>query len=155
MKWKYLYIWLIGLLAIGCFDDDTTVDTVRISEIAIDTNSLQKEYNRDKNQTLVIDITPYVTQKEKDLPLTFQWDMDYKFYSDSSVLYVDCQDLGTFPMRVKVSNEHSSAFYEFKLHINSPYEEGITVLSESGDGTGMLSFMRQMTEPWEILKLIV
>ena len=59
MKWKYLYIWLIGLLAIGCFDDDTTVDTVRISEIAIDTNSLQKEYNRDKNQTLVIDITPY------------------------------------------------------------------------------------------------
>lgn len=81
MKWKYLYIWLIGLLAIGCFDDDTTVDTVRISEIAIDTNSLQKEYNRDKNQTLVIDITPYVTQKEKDLPLTFQWDMDYKFYS--------------------------------------------------------------------------
>ena len=146
MKWKYLYIWLIGLLAIGCFDDDTTVDTVRISEIAIDTNSLQKEYNRDKNQTLVIDITPYVTQKEKDLPLTFQWDMDYKFYSDSSVLYVDCQDLGTFPMRVKVSNEHSSAFYEFKLHINSPYEEGITVLSESGDGTGMLSFMRQMAD---------
>ena len=113
MKLKYLYIWLIGLLAIGCFDDDTTVDTVRISEVAIDTNSLQKEYNRDKNQTLVIDITSYVTQKEKDLPLTFQWDMDYKFYSDSSVLYVDCQELGTFPMRVKVSNEHSSAFYEF------------------------------------------
>ena len=79
MKLKYLYIWLIGLLAIGCFDDDTTVDTVRISEVAIDTNSLQKEYNRDKNQTLVIDITSYVTQKEKDLPLTFQWDMDYKF----------------------------------------------------------------------------
>ena len=80
MKLKYLYIWLIGLLAIGCFDDDTTVDTVRISEVAIDTNSLQKEYNRDKNQTLVIDITSYVTQKEKDLPLTFQWDMDYKLF---------------------------------------------------------------------------
>lgn len=146
MKLKYLYIWLIGLSAIGCFDDDTTVDTVRISEVSIDTNSLQKEYNRDKNQTLVIDITPYVTQKEKDLPLTFQWDMDYKFYSDSSVLYVDCQELGTFPMRVKVSNEHSSAFYEFTLHINSPYEEGIAVLSESNDGTGMLSFMRQMAD---------
>ena len=146
MKLKYLYIWLMGLLAIGCFDDDTTVDTVRISEVAIDTNSLQKEYNRDKNQTLVIDITPYVTQKEKNLPLTFQWDMDYKFYSDSSVLYVDYQELGTFPMRVKVSNEHSSAFYEFKLHINSPYEEGIAVLSESNDGTGMLSFMRQMAD---------
>ena len=146
MKLKYLYIWLMGLLAIGCFDDDTTVDTVRISEVAIDTNSLQKEYNRDKNQTLVIDITPYVTQKEKNLPLTFQWDMDYKFYSDSSVLYEDCQELGTFPMRVKVSNEHSSAFYEFKLHINSPYEEGIAVLSESNDGTGMLSFMRQMAD---------
>ena len=43
------------------------------------TNSLlEKEYNPDKNQTLVIDITSYVTQKEKDLPLTFQWDMDYK-----------------------------------------------------------------------------
>lgn len=146
MKWKYLYIWVIGLLAIGCFDDDTTVDTVRISEVAIDTNSLQKEYNRDKNQTLVIDITPYVTQKEKDLPLTFQWDIDYKFYSDSSVLYLDCQELGTFPMRVKVSNEHSSAFYEFKLHVNSPYEEGIAVLSEGSDGTGMLSFMRQMAD---------
>ena len=154
MKLKYLYIWLMGLLAIGCFDDDTTVDTVRISEVAIDTNSLQKEYNRDKNQTLVIDITPYVTQKEKNLPLTFQWDMDYKFYSDSSVLYVDCQELGTFPMRVKVSNEHSSAFYEFKLHINSPYEEGIAVLSESNDGTGMLSFVRWQMEAWGILKCV-
>ena len=72
MKLKYLYIWLIGLLAIGCFDDDTTVDTVRISEVAIDTNSLQKEYNRDKNQTLVIDITSYVTQTETDRPSTCQ-----------------------------------------------------------------------------------
>ena len=92
MKWKYLYIWLIGLLAIGCFDDDTTVDTVRISEIAIDTNSLQKEYNRDKNQTLVIDITPNLTQKEKYLPMTIQWDMDYKNYTKSTVKNKDIQD---------------------------------------------------------------
>ena len=35
MKLKYLYIWLMGLLAIGCFDDDTTVDTVRISEVDV------------------------------------------------------------------------------------------------------------------------
>lgn len=146
MKLRYLYIWLIGLMAIGCFDDDTTVDTVRISKVSIDTASLQKVYDRDKNETLVIDITQYVTQAEKDLPLTFQWDMDYKFFSDSSVLVVDCQTLGSFPMRVKVSNEQSSAFYEFQLNINTPYEEGLAVLSVTNDGTGMLSFMRYLSD---------
>lgn len=139
---KYIYILLIGLFVTSCFDDDSTFDTTRISEISIDTTKLLKVYDIDKNEELSIDITQYVTQTDNSLPLSYEWDMDYKLYSDSSVLHLVGHDLGKFPMRVKVSNKYGSAFYQFTLNVNSPYEEGITVLSEAGDKTSMLSFLR-------------
>ena len=42
---KYLFFILCLPLFAGCFEDETTVDTVRISEISIDTLKMQKVYN--------------------------------------------------------------------------------------------------------------
>ena len=39
---KYLFFILCLPLFAGCFEDETTVDTVRISEISIDTLKMQK-----------------------------------------------------------------------------------------------------------------
>lgn len=147
---KYIFTLLIGLIVASCFDDDSTLDTRRISEISIDTITLKKDYgisedkiyNLDKNEVFNLDITKYVTQTDKTMPLFYAWDMDYAMISDSSVLHLVGEKLGIFPMRVKVSNEHGSAFFQFSLSVNSPYEEGIIVLSEASDKTSMLSFLR-------------
>lgn len=138
---KYIYMLLIGILCISCFQDDTTMDTRRLSEISIDTLKLQKEYNIDLYKTL--GIQPIIAQSGKDLKLTYEWQVNYKFYSDSAVLCYKAEELGSYPARLKVSSEDGSAFFEFKIHVNSPYEEGIAVLSEARDGSGMLSFMRK------------
>lgn len=125
---------------VSCFKDNTTVDTVRISAITIDTLKLQKEYNIDKN--VILPIAPEVSQAEKDLPLTYEWEVNYKLYSDAAQLAYTGDELGSFPARLKVSNAHGSAYYHFTINVNSPYEEGITLLSKASDGTMMLSMMR-------------
>ena len=144
MKLKYIYLFLIGLLVLSCFDDETTLDKTRLSEITIDTLKLQKTYNIDKNTAL--DITPDITQSQKALSLTYEWQANYEVYSDSSTLHFIGQELGSYPMRLKVSNSEGSAFYEFTIHVNSPYEEGIAVLSNATDGSSLLSFMRKYSQ---------
>lgn len=136
-----LYIALSAVLLAGCFKDDTTADTVDLSAIHIDTLLLQKEYNIDKNATLTI--SPSITQSGRDLPLTYEWEIGYSRFSDAEVLEFTGEEIGSFSARLKVNNEHGSAFYRFTIHVNSPYEEGITVLSEDTDGTMMLSMMRK------------
>lgn len=69
---KYLFFILCLPLFAGCFEDETTVDTVRISEISIDTLKMQKVYNIDQNEELLIPTEGLVSQSERQLPLTYE-----------------------------------------------------------------------------------
>ena len=62
---KYLFFILCLPLFAGCFEDETTVDTVRISEISIDTLKMQKVYNIDQNEELLIPTEGLVSQSER------------------------------------------------------------------------------------------
>ena len=73
---KYLFFILCLPLFAGCFEDETTVDTVRISEISIDTLKMQKVYNIDQNEELLIPTEGLVSQSERQLPLTYEWEYD-------------------------------------------------------------------------------
>ena len=143
---KYLFFILCLPLFAGCFEDETTVDTVRISEISIDTLKMQKVYNIDQNEELLIPTEGLVSQSERQLPLTYEWEVNYKFYSDSSALRFTGNELGSFPARLKISNEHGSSFYEFTLNINSAYEKGIAILSDNSEGEPLLSIMRELSD---------
>ena len=143
---KYLFFILCLPLFAGCFEDETTVDTVRISEISIDTLKMQKVYNIDQNEELLIPTEGLVSQSERQLPLTYEWEVNYKFYSDSSALRFTGNELGAFPARLKISNEHGSSFYEFTLNINSAYEKGIAILSDNSEGEPLLSIMRELSD---------
>lgn len=143
---KYLFLILCFPFLTGCFKDETTVDTVRISEISIDTLKMQKVYNIDQNEELVISTEGLVSQTERPLPLTYEWQVNYKFYSDSSALRFASNELGSFPARLKISNEHGSSFYEFTLNINSAYEKGIAILSSNSEGEPLLSIMRELSD---------
>lgn len=143
MKLKYIIPVLLAILSMACFEDKTTFDTRDISVISIDTSKLQKEYNIDKNAVRII--TPAITQTDPSLPIAYEWQVNYKFYSDSCAFRYSGEILGSYMVRLKVSNQDGSAFYTFKLNVNSPYEEGIAILGEAADGQTELSFMRKFT----------
>ncbi len=143
---KYIPIVFCLLCAAACFEDESTMDTVRISEITIDTLKIQKVYNVDQHEELSIPTKDIVSESEAQLPLRYEWDLNYKFYSDSSVFYYVGSELGSFPVRLKVSNDHGSSFYEFTVNVNSPYETGIAILSENGEGEPLLSIMRDLSD---------
>lgn len=143
MKLKYIIPVLFAVLLTACFDDETNLGTEKISVISIDTTKLQKEYNIDKNEVYIMD--PVIAQDKLDLPLSYEWQVNYKVYSDSVVFKYIGDELGSFDVRLKVSNEDGSAFYTFRLHVNSPYEEGIAMLSADRNENMQLSFMRKFT----------
>lgn len=143
MKFKYILLFIICLFTVSCFDDETTYDTHQISEITIDTTLLQRVYNIDIRQDITV--SPVVSQTTENLPLNYKWWVNSKQYSDSSAFHFEGLELGTYEVHLQVSNAHGSDFYDFKLFVNSPYEEGIAVLSENKDGSTMLSFMRKYT----------
>ena len=139
MKKIFITLTVVCLTLISCFKDDTTLGINPISEIVIDSTSIHEVYNINKNDTLVI--TPCISQTGDVLDVFYTWEIDLKAYSNEpSFVYVG-KELGTFHCRLIVENSDGKSFYPFVLHVNSPYEEGITVISRDGDGTAMLSFM--------------
>lgn len=133
------------VLLLSCSRDDTTLGTGMISEISIDVNSMKDVYDIDKNE--VLRIVPKVSQLMDGKPLTYTWEIDQKVYSQDPELVFVGNELGSFRCRLIVENEDGKAFYPFSLNVNSPYEEGLAVISCDENGKSMLSFMmKQRTE---------
>lgn len=139
-------LWMCGLLCLAsCFKDETTEGIGVISEIVIEEGSMQEEYDIDKNETLTIH--PVIRQTNKEKPLTYTWEIDLENYSHEPDFVYTGNRLGSYQCRLILENEDGKTFWPFKLNVNSPYEEGITVLSTDENGRSMLSFMlRQRVE---------
>ena len=127
----------IGLTS--CFSDDTTLAERELSEIVIDQNSMKEVYNINKNETLVI--TPVFSQTQAQLDVKTTWEIDQKVYSNEPSLSFTGKELGSWNCRLILENEDGRTFYPFRLNVNSPYEEGITIISADNDGRPWLSFM--------------
>lgn len=142
---RYLVIAFLALLQISCYKDDTTLDTHVLSDIGIVFNEIKDPIvNMDKNQVLTID--PVINQTEKEKGLKYEWEINYQIFSTEKKLVYPCSKLGTFLVRLKVSNADGSTFKSFKLNVNSAYEEGLLVLAEDDNGEGTLAFMRKYTD---------
>lgn len=141
MKLNYLLITnlIFVLLLSSCFEDETTEATEPISEIEIIESSIDSIYNIDKNETLTI--TPQVVQTNKQKPLSITWEIELKEYSHEESFVFTGNELGTFNCRFIVENEDGKTFFPFKINVNSPYEEGITIVSKDPEGKSMLSFL--------------
>lgn len=138
---KYIIPAFLTLMLVSCFEDKSTDATRRLSEIVIDESSMLSEYNIHKNEVLVIE--PVITQTNKELPLSYTWEVDQKVVSTEEVFVYTGQKLGSFSARLVVENEDGKSFFLFKLNVNSPYESGITLLSKDPAGRPMLSFMQE------------
>lgn len=136
---------MFGLACLtSCFDDETTNGTGNISEITIDEGAIKEVYDIDRNQTLTV--SPVVKQTYQDKPLAFTWEIGGKVFSTERDLVYVGDKLGVYQCRLIVENEDGKAFYPFKINVNSPYEEGMTVLSYDEQGKSMLSFMLKQRE---------
>lgn len=144
MKILKLHIALLALLMLAsCFSDETTDATRPLSHITIE-SGIDSIYNIDKNSTLVIH--PVISQSNKEKPLSYTWEIELKAYSHEEAFTFVGNALGKYNCRLIVENEDGKAFYPFIVYVNSPYEEGITLLSKDSQGNSMLSFM-QKPEP--------
>lgn len=142
---RYLVLALIPLLLISCYKDETMADTRVLSEIGIVFNEFTAPIlNKDKNEVLTID--PVISQSENQKDLKYQWEVNYEVVSTEKKLVYPCTKLGSFIVRLKVSNEDGSTYKSFTLNVNSPYEEGLMVLAEDESGEGTLAFMRKYTD---------
>ncbi|MCQ2224071.1 MAG: hypothetical protein MJZ35_09820 [Bacteroidaceae bacterium] len=122
----------------SCVSDDTTLPTRPLSEINID-GGIEALYNINKNETLRI--KPALSQTNQPKTVTYTWEVDQQVYSHEEEFTYPAKELGTFQCRLIVENEDGKTFFPFTVNVNSPYEEGIALLSQQPDGTSMLSFM--------------
>ena len=138
---KYIFFAFAAFFCVSCIEDESVGAVKPISDIVIDEGSLEKVYNIQKNESLVIE--PIVTQTNETLPLSYAWELDQEIYSTEKVFSYKGTKLGTFDGRLIVSNEDGKAFFTFTLNVNSPYEYGITVLSKDAEGRTHIAFMQE------------
>lgn len=123
----------------GCYKDDTSGPYKKLSDISVDLGFADRSViELDMHDSYTFE--PQVSQVG-DLPLSYEWQVNYEVVStDETFTYVGSR-LGTFPARLKVSNEDGSTFKEFTIRVNSQYEEGLIVLAADDSEEGVLNFI--------------
>lgn len=144
---KYTFLAFLPLLFMSCYKDRSDFGNKELSELSISFPDITDVVQIEKNEILTIE--PVITQSGKEKPLTYEWQVNYEDFSTEKKLEFEGANLGTYFVRLKVTNEDGSAFKSFTLNVNSPYEEGLMVLGVDEQGEGTLSFMRKFT-PAEI-----
>lgn len=134
---KFLTLTAVLCLA-ACVKDDSSLPTRALSEIFI-TGGIESTYNINKNEKLTI--TPTLEQNNAPKTLKYTWEVNQKVFSNEATFVFPANELGTYQCRFIVENEDGKTFFPFVIHVNSPYEEGIALLSQQPDGSSMLSFM--------------
>lgn len=139
----------VATMFVSCFDDESSVANLSsLSEITIVEGSINKEYNIQRNETLTI--SPSFTQSNIEKPLKYTWEVDLEPISYEKDFVFVGNKLGSYNCRLIVENADGKTFFPFKLNVNSPYEEGITILSADTDGRPMLSFMQTPADKNEV-----
>lgn len=135
-----LLLCTLPLAFVSCFKDETTLGDSPIAEIFIHEGSIDSVYNIYRNEELRI--APILTQSNQAKSLSYSWEIDLEEYSTDSIFSYTGKQLGSFRCRYIVENEDGKTFFPFVLNVNSPYEEGLAVISCNADGESMLSFMK-------------
>lgn len=133
-----VFLMILPLWLSSCYEDDSLGEVNLISKIEAKTE-LQEEYSLDRWQTLKIK-APEVTQTNSNKPLTYSWEINYKEVSKEKDLEYVCSEFGTFPARLKISNEDGAYYKEFKVNVRYSYIEGLYLLAEK-EGKTILSYL--------------
>ena len=140
----------------GCIDDESKGAYIPLSEIELKTE--QDTFYVDYGSVAVIP-TPEVIQTIKDKGLKYEWRASHIDRSGGSVVtdslkYISFDPelqyvfprLGEFRVRLRVSNGDVSVMHDYRVFVQTPFIEGLFVLSADGEGKGRTSFLRTRQE---------
>lgn len=147
---KNIVATVLAILMVSCIKDDSSLGGKPISIIEI--TDISEVYNTEKGDILTI--TPSITQSIAGKELSYAWEINQQIYSNDKILTYSCDDLGTFNARLIVTNEDGSEFVPFTINVNSPYEEGILIISHNEEGKSMISFMRTNPDTGEFTQFL-
>lgn len=147
---RYFFAVVSFLLMVSCVDDNTSLGGQPISMIEI--SSISEIYNTEKGELLTI--TPTVTQSIDGKELSYTWEINQQVYSNDLVLNYLCKEPGSFNARFIVTNEDGSEFFPFIINVNTPYEEGILIISNGEQGESMVSFMQKNPDTGELTSFV-
>lgn len=145
MKYKIILLLVTAFAFASCIDDESTEAARPLSEIFIEEGSVKEVYNIGKNETLVV--TPQVSQSNEAKPLSYTWEINLEAYSNEPEFVYVGKELGSYKCRLIIENEDGKTFFPFVVNVNSPYEEGVTVISKDAEGNSHLAFMLTPTDP--------
>ena len=157
---KKIYYIVFAILVSGlldaCIHDDTSLADPDFSRLSIISQYDTLSVNLSEEFVYKVD----VVQSGEDRPLTYEWgyatyntkdESDYpakdslKIISNEAELRYTFRKLGTYYLRLKVDNGEAISFKGFMLNVTTPYDEGITVLSQADAGNPRISFMKTLT----------
>lgn len=128
----------------SCIEDDSVGRIRELSDIEI-------KVERDTFYAAFMEecTIPVEVSQTKDLALEYEWRLvPLKGGSELEVVSTDLEfhhafdELGEFRVRLKVTNSDGSSYHFFTVFVQTPYEEGLLVLSEDDRHVGRSSFLR-------------
>lgn len=137
----------------SCIEDDSVgiIRSISDIEIGVEKDSFYADFGNEF-------VIPVEVSQSKELELTYEWsvvkekkDEAMKVVCSTPEFRYTFDELGEFRVRLKVSNQDGSAYHFFKIFVQTPYEEGLLVLSEDEHRVGRSSFLRVKKHPDEIV----
>lgn len=116
----------------SCITDDSTAPLGTASQLSLG-QDLQEKYTLNRWDTLKI--TPQVVQTNAQKDVAYEWEINRKVVSTDAQLKYVCEEFGSFPCRLKVSNGDNIQYYEFALNVQYSYVEGLYILASHGGKT--------------------
>ena len=153
MKIRYIITSLLLVLGIACSDDQGNYDYRELNTITLD--GLVKDYYVDQYDTLKINDLNMNFALDSNVDLAFEWVVKTKNKDTRRVVSTDhfCNGYiteapGGYDAWVCVTDRSNDLKYyqEFNLTVNSPFQNALYVLSETADGSAVLSLQRRDKE---------
>lgn len=150
------YAILAGCLLNACIHDNSSLAVPDFSGLSIVAQYDTLSVNLSEELVYSVDIV----QSGEKKPLTYEW--AYAIYdtkdasgypakdslriiSNDAELHYTFRKLGTYYLRLKVDNGEAISFKGFMLNVTTPYDEGITILSQDDAGNPRISFLKTLT----------
>lgn len=135
------------LLICGCADDKGSYDYAPENKITI--GGLKEIYTITAHETFQPALAPELSFALNDNSnLTYSWMIDYVEVCDHPTLDVPIDaTVGQHSAQLVITDNETSLkyYYDFTLHVETPYSTGLAVLSEMEDGTAKISFQQRET----------
>jgi hypothetical protein len=144
MKYAWSVATMVAALLMGsCAEDKGSYDYG--PENAITIGGLESSYSTIIHEPITPAPTPKLEFGIGESEVTYSWRIDYKEVCNHPSLDVPIDaSIGSHNASLVVTNSDGlEYFFDFTINVQTPYSQGLAVLSQLDDGTSLLGFQRR------------